>query len=121
LLATNIGRLSLVLRQPGDENAGSDQRVTERDLNRGLIPPPVKIALPLPPPPQPPPPPPAPAAPPPAAKVPDMVTVAIVRGIKREEYTVRRSGDARQGIPRDHKLRQSSPAPKRARSTAAAD
>jgi hypothetical protein len=48
-----------------------------------------------------------------------MVTVAIVRGIKREEYNVQRSGggDPRESVLRDHKLRQSSPTPKHARST----
>jgi pilus assembly protein CpaB len=95
LLATNIGRLSLVLRQPGDENVGSDRRVTERDLNRGRKPePPVRIAAPPPPPPAP-----SPAVPaPPVAKVPDTVTVGIVRGTKREDYTVRRTtNDATDG------------------------
>jgi pilus assembly protein CpaB len=82
LLATSIGRLSLVLRQPGDESASSDRRVTERDLNRGIVPVPVKIALP-------PPPPPAPAPSPPVIKLRETVTVAIVRGTKREEYNVR--------------------------------
>jgi pilus assembly protein CpaB len=81
LLATNIGRLSLVLRQPGDESAASDRRVTERDLNRGLVPAPVKVPVP-------PPPPPVPAPPPPVIELPETVTVAIVRGTKREEYNV---------------------------------
>jgi len=117
LLATNIGRLSLVLRQPGDNNVVAGRRVTERDLNRGRTPEPVRIAASPPPPPSPPPPSPPPPAP--VAKVPDMVTVAIVRGIKREEYNVQRSGggDPRESVLRDHKLRQSSPTPKHARST----
>jgi pilus assembly protein CpaB len=116
LLATNIGRLSLVLRQPGDDNIVADRRVTERDLNRSRTPEPVRIAAP---PPPPPPPPPAPPPPAPVAKVPDMAIVAIIRGIKREEYNVQRSGggDPRESILRDHKLRQSSPTPKHARST----
>ena len=111
LLATNIGRLSLVLRQPGDNNVVAGRRVTERDLNRGRTPEPVRIAAS--------PPPPSPPPPAPVAKVPDMVTVAIVRGIKREEYNVQRSGggDPRESVLRDHKLRQSSPTPKHARST----
>ena len=120
LLATNIGRLSLILRQAGDGNVVADRRVTERDLNRSRTPEPVRIAAPLPPPPLPPPPPPrSPPPPAPAAKVPDMVTVAIVRGIKREEYNVQRSGggDPRESVLRDHKLRQSSPTPKHAWST----
>jgi pilus assembly protein CpaB len=74
LLATNIGRLSLVLRQPDDESAAADRRVTERDLNRGVVPLPVKVAVP---------PPPAPAPPLPVIKLPETVTVAIVRGTKR--------------------------------------
>jgi pilus assembly protein CpaB len=90
LLATNIGRLSLVLRQPDDESAASDRRVTERDLNRGLAPAPVIVAVP---PPPPLPPPPAPAPPPPAIKLPETVTVAIVRGTKREEYNVRSAAE----------------------------
>ncbi|HEY7300235.1 MAG TPA: Flp pilus assembly protein CpaB [Xanthobacteraceae bacterium] len=91
LLATNVGKLSLVLRQPGDENVASDRRVTERDLNRNRKPePPARVAAP-PPPPRPAPP---PAAPPPAAaKVPDTVKVAIVRGTKREEYNVQRTSE----------------------------
>jgi Flp pilus assembly protein CpaB len=111
LLATNIGKLSLVLRQPGDDNTVADRRVTERDLNRGKTLEPVKTVAP--------PPPPAPAPPPrpPTAKVPDTATVAIVRGVKREEYNVQRSRETRQGIPRDHKLHQSSLAPRLARST----
>jgi pilus assembly protein CpaB len=83
LLATNIGKLSLVLRQPGDDNAASDRRVTERDLNRSKQPEPVRVATP-------PPPPPPPVAPP-AARPSNTATVAIVRGTKREEYSVRRS------------------------------
>src|SRR5262245_9940756 len=68
LLATNVGKLSLVLRQPGDDNAASDSRVTERDLSRTRRPEPVKVA-----------PPPAPVQPPPApppavTKVPNTVT-----------------------------------------------
>jgi len=83
LLATNIGKLSLVLRQPGDDNAGSDRRGAERDLNRSKPPEPVRIATP--------PPPPAPPAPAPIAKPSDTVTVSIVRGTKREDYNVTRT------------------------------
>jgi pilus assembly protein CpaB len=85
LLATNIGRLSLVLRQPGDESVASDRRVTERDLNRNLIAAPVAV-LPRPPPP-------VPAPPPPVVKLSGTVTVAIVRGTKREEYNVRSAAE----------------------------
>jgi pilus assembly protein CpaB len=87
LLATNIGRLSLVLRQPGDHTAASDRRVTERDINRGQVPAVLKVAA-LPPA-APVPPPAAPAPPAPVVKHPETVTVAIVRGTKRDEYNVR--------------------------------
>lgn len=35
LLASNIGRLSLILRQPDEANSNAVRRVTERDLNTG--------------------------------------------------------------------------------------
>jgi pilus assembly protein CpaB len=73
LLAANIGRLSLILRQPGEEadtdGDGVVRRITERDLGDS---PEVPKALP---------------APPPAAET---STVVIVRGGKREEYNVKR-------------------------------
>lgn len=79
LLASNVGKLSLVLRQPGDLNPSPDRRVTERDL--GNTPPaePVHVAAPQP----------APVV----AKAPeaDTVVVTIVRGTKREEYKVKRT------------------------------
>jgi pilus assembly protein CpaB len=81
LLAMNIGRLSLVLRQPGMGVAGEQtRRITERDLSK--LGEPVAPA-------------PAPAAAPaaPVATPSDTATVAIVRGLKREEYTVMRQGD----------------------------
>jgi pilus assembly protein CpaB len=82
LLASNIGKLSLVLRQPGDLNPGSDRRVTERDLGNSPPVEPVKVVAP-----------PAQAPPPAVAKAPevDTVMVAIVRGMKREEYKVKRT------------------------------
>ncbi len=81
LLASNVGKLSLVLRQPGDLNPSPDKRVTERDLGNGPPIEPVHVAAPAPPP------------PPPAVKPapPDTVVVTIVRGTKREEYKVRRT------------------------------
>jgi pilus assembly protein CpaB len=80
LLASNIGKLSLVLRQPGDLNPASDRRVTERDLGNMPPPEPVRVVAP------------SVQPPPPAAKPPaDTVTVAIVRGTKREEYKVKRT------------------------------
>jgi pilus assembly protein CpaB len=85
LLATNIGKLSLILRRPEEANADAGRRVTERDLGRidartnGEA---VRT-----------PPPPPPAAPVAAAPAQPSNTakVAIVRNNKREEYTVRRS------------------------------
>jgi pilus assembly protein CpaB len=85
LLATNIGRLSLILRQTQDAQPEAVHRVTERDLS----PLPSKIEEPphaAPPPPPPPPPPPLPIA------KPNTVKIAVVRGLKREEYTVVRAG-----------------------------
>jgi pilus assembly protein CpaB len=38
LLAGNIGRLSLILRQPDEANSNTVRRVTERDLNTGAPP-----------------------------------------------------------------------------------
>jgi pilus assembly protein CpaB len=78
LLATNIGKLSLILRRPEEANANSGRRITERDLGRidartaaeAARPPPPTVV--------------APASPTNTAKV------AIVRNNKREEYTVRR-------------------------------
>jgi pilus assembly protein CpaB len=83
LLATNIGRLSLTLRRLTDINLADSRRVTEKDLGdgRSIV---QRVVAP-------PPPPPAPAvqAPPPPPT--NTATVAIVRNMKREEYTVRRS------------------------------
>ncbi len=82
LLATNIGKLSLILRRPEEDGANSGRRVTERDLGRvdprttgeivrPVAPPPVVVQQP---PPQP----------------TNTAKVSIVRNNKREEYTVRR-------------------------------
>jgi pilus assembly protein CpaB len=87
LLASNVGKLSLILRQPGDVNADSARRVTERDLGRDR---PRRAAAPPPRAPAPPPPPPVAAAPSPPSST---VTVSIVRGNKREEYNVRRTDE----------------------------
>jgi pilus assembly protein CpaB len=83
LLATNIGRLSLTLRRVSDVNLAASRRVTEKDLGNG---PRERIVAPPPPPPAP-----APAvvAAPPAPA--NTATVVIVRNMKREEYTVRRT------------------------------
>jgi pilus assembly protein CpaB len=81
LLATNIGKLSLILRRPEEADANSGRRVTERDLGRTDARTAGEVARP------PPPPPPVVAAPAPPT---DTAKVAIVRNNKREEYTVRR-------------------------------
>ena len=51
LLASSIGKLSLILRQPGDGKTDGDKRVTERDLGRNQ---PRPRIIPTPPPPPPP-------------------------------------------------------------------
>lgn len=85
LLATNIGKLSLILRQPGEASLEPSARVTESDLSpqtsktinevpvRPVVAPPVPVAA------QP-------------VQRPETTTVAIVRNMKREDYTVRRDG-----------------------------
>ena len=89
LLAANIGKLSLTLRQPADRDTEAGRRVTERDLGRAELRPPepprvVAASAPLP----------VAAPPPPVAAPPPPTTVKviIVRNMKREEYTVRREG-----------------------------
>jgi pilus assembly protein CpaB len=83
LLATNIGKLSLLLGRPIESGRDSNRRIGERDIGR-MIPEPVR-----------PPPPPAPvpvvAAPPPPA---NLAKVTIVRNGESKEYSVTRSGDA---------------------------
>ena len=80
LLATNIGRLSLILRQPGQGHSEASRRITEKDLSSTPPPPPPAkvetVAQ-------------APAAPP-VVREPDTANVSIIHGLKREEYTVRR-------------------------------
>jgi pilus assembly protein CpaB len=81
LLATNIGKLSLILRRPEEAGAGSGRRVTERDLGRIDARATGEVTRP----------PPSPAPPAVAAPAPtNTAKVAIVRNNKREEYTVRR-------------------------------
>jgi pilus assembly protein CpaB len=70
ILATNVGKLSLILRQAGESNRAQAQRVTEKDLAR-MEP----VAAPV-------------AAP---ARRSDSTTVSIIRNMKREEYSVLRS------------------------------
>ena len=84
LLATNVGKLSLILRQSQDTQPQPMRRVTERDLSplgAKLIEEPQVRAVPPPPPP----------VVTPVSK-PNTTLIAIVRGMKREEYTVRRYG-----------------------------
>jgi pilus assembly protein CpaB len=79
LLATNIGKLSLILRQSAEVAMAPEMRMTEHDLYGGE--------------PQPPAPPPAPAAVAPAPRPsPDPATrkVTVVRSMKSEEYEVPR-------------------------------
>lgn len=94
LLAANIGKLSLTLRQSGNSDVEASTRVSDRDLALGdpdaEKPEKVAVAAPVP---QAVPAAAAPAAPlsvslPEKKKAREMATVAIVRGMKREEYTV---------------------------------
>jgi pilus assembly protein CpaB len=79
LLATNVGKLSLVLGRPIEASGDPNRRISERDIGR-IIPEPVRPAAP--------PPPPAPvAAPPPAPS--NKVNVTIVRNGEAKEYSVR--------------------------------
>jgi pilus assembly protein CpaB len=79
LLATNVGKLSLVLGRPIESSSDPNRRISERDIGR-IIPESVRPA--------PPPPPPAPvAAPPPAPS--NKVNVTIVRNGEAKEYSVR--------------------------------
>jgi pilus assembly protein CpaB len=76
ILATNIGKLSLILRQAGENHAASVRRVTESDLGLDVI---VSAQLPA-----------AAAAqaPPPTSLG---AVVEIVRGMRSEKYNVMRS------------------------------
>jgi pilus assembly protein CpaB len=79
LLATNIGKLSLILRRPAEANTEPARRVTERDLGNPIVrnvepahaPPPAPVAAPV--------------------QSSFTTKVAVVRNLKREEYTVMRS------------------------------
>jgi pilus assembly protein CpaB len=74
LLATNIGKLSLILRQPGEGNSDAARRITEKDLTN-VAPAPT----------------PAPAAAPAQVRRSETTTVSIIRNMKREDYSVMRS------------------------------
>jgi len=79
LLATNVGKLSLILGRPIEAARDPNRRIGERDIGR-IIPEPVRPA---------PPPPPAPvaAAPPPPS---NQAKVVIVRNGEAKEYSVMR-------------------------------
>ncbi len=81
LLATNIGKLSLILSRPLESNPDPNRRVSEKDIGR-TSPEPVR------PPPAPPPPAPVKAAP----VVPsNTVKITVVRNGETKEYEVRRT------------------------------
>ena len=96
LLATNVGKLSLILRQPAEVAIAPDARVTDRDLFGGEAPqePTVPVS-PSPPPtvsqvsyvPQPPA---AVRAPPPPPSEPTTRKVTVVRSVRSEQYEVPR-------------------------------
>jgi len=75
LLAQNIGKLSLILRQAGEANPALARRISDRDLGLAEIAKgtPVQVA----------------AAPAPASE-PSTATVEVVRGTKGERYEVKR-------------------------------
>lgn len=79
LLATNIGKLSLILRRPAEDTTDLTRRVTERDLGTEIA----RNVEPV----RPPPPNPVPAR----VESSNTAKVAVVRNLKREEYTVVRS------------------------------
>ena len=83
LLATNIGKLSLLLGRPIESGRDPNRRIGERDIGR-IIPEPVRPV---------PPPPPAPvvAAPPPPS---NLAKVTIVRNGETKDYSVTRTDDA---------------------------
>ena len=83
LLATNIGKLSLLLGRPIESARDPNRRIGERDIGR-MIPEPVRPV---------PPPAPAPvvAAPPPPS---NLAKVTIVRNGETKEYSVTRTDDA---------------------------
>ena len=72
-LATDVGKLALILRQAGESNPAIAKRVTERDLARAEpLAAPAPVAAPLPP------------------RRSESTTVTIIRNMKREEYSVLR-------------------------------
>jgi pilus assembly protein CpaB len=84
LLATNVGKLSLILGRPVEVSSDPNRRINERDIGR-IVPEPVRPA---------PPPPPKPVAAPPPPPPSNQVKVTIVRNGETKEYSVLR-GDGR--------------------------
>jgi pilus assembly protein CpaB len=82
LLATNIGKLSLILSRPLESNPDPNRRVSEKDIGRTSPEPVVRPAPPAPPP--------APIAATPAVPS-NTVKVTIVRNGETKEYSVMRS------------------------------
>jgi pilus assembly protein CpaB len=80
LLATNVGKLSLILSRPNESAGDPNRRIGERDIGR-IIPEPVRPVAP-------PPPPPVAAAPAPPS---NQVKVTIMRNGETKEYSVMRS------------------------------
>ena len=79
ILASNIGKLSLTLRQPGQDTIETAGRITEKDLGAGRpAAPALVVAAPV------------PAAVPVPVKSNDSATVAVIRDLTREEYKVPR-------------------------------
>jgi pilus assembly protein CpaB len=87
LLATNIGKLSLILARPVESNPGPNRRVSEKDIGR-TSPEPVR-------------PPPAPPPPAPVVKAPvaptNTVKITIVRNGEIKEYEVQRTNAGTDG------------------------
>jgi len=83
LLATNVGKLSLILSRPNEKAGDFNRRIGERDIGR-IIPEPVRPVAP-------PPPPPVAAAPAPPS---NQVKITIMRNGETKEYSVMRSEDA---------------------------
>jgi pilus assembly protein CpaB len=80
LLATNVGKLSLLLSRPNESAGDPNRRIGERDIGR-TIPEPVRPVAP-------PPPPPVAAAPAPPS---NQVKITIMRNGESKEYSVTRS------------------------------
>jgi pilus assembly protein CpaB len=83
LLATNVGKLSLILSRPNEKAGDLNRRIGERDIGR-IIPEPVRPVAP-------PPHPPVAAAPAPPS---NQVKITIMRNGETKEYSVMRSEDA---------------------------